>query len=139
MASLKQATYLREQYPDSKVQIFYIDIRTPGRYEQFYWKVKDDPNVTLTKGKVAKITEDPSTKDVIVEAEDIMAGKKIKAKFDMVVLAAGMVPSTKNSKISEDIISNDIISLYFIYSRRLCCSVFSKKRNLCSRDIKEPC
>ncbi|MCX5717511.1 MAG: heterodisulfide reductase subunit A, partial [Nitrospirae bacterium] len=40
---------------------------------------------------------------VIVEAEDIMAGKKIKAKFDMVVLAAGMVPSTKNSKISEDI------------------------------------
>lgn len=103
MASLKQATYLREQYPDSKAQIFYIDIRTPGRYEQFYWKVKDDPNVTLTKGKVAKITEDPSTKDVIVEVEDIMAGKKIKAKFDMVVLAAGMVPSTKNSKISEDI------------------------------------
>lgn len=104
MASLKQTTYIREQNPDSKVRIFYIDIRTPGiRYEQFYTKVKEDPNVTLTKGKVAKITEDPSTKDVIVEAEDIMAGKKIKAKFDMVVLAAGMVPSTKNSKISEDI------------------------------------
>jgi quinone-modifying oxidoreductase subunit QmoA len=103
MASLKQATYLREQYPDSKAQIFYIDIRTPGRYEQFYWKVKDDPNVILTKGKVAKITEDPETKDVIVEAEDIYLNKKIKAKFDMVVLAAGMVPSTKNTKISEDI------------------------------------
>ncbi|MBI4685338.1 MAG: CoB--CoM heterodisulfide reductase iron-sulfur subunit A family protein [Nitrospirae bacterium] len=103
MASLKQATYLREQYPDSKAQIFYIDIRTPGRYEQFYWKVKDDPNVTLTKGKVAKITEDPSSGDVIVEAEDILAGKKIKARFDMVVLAAGMVPSTKGSKISADI------------------------------------
>ncbi|MBI5641698.1 MAG: CoB--CoM heterodisulfide reductase iron-sulfur subunit A family protein [Nitrospirae bacterium] len=103
MASLKQATYLREQYEDSTARIFYIDIRTPGRYEQFYWKVKDDPNVTLTKGKVARITEDAATGDVIVEAEDILAGRKIRQAFDMVVLAAGMVPSTKNSKIPADI------------------------------------
>jgi quinone-modifying oxidoreductase subunit QmoA len=96
LASLKHATYLREQYPDSKAQIFYIDIRTPGRYEQFYWKVRDDKGVTLTKGKVAKITEDPVTKDVIVEAEDIAEGRRIKASFDMVVLAAGMVPNTKD-------------------------------------------
>src|SRR3989304_4087817 len=99
MASLKQVTYLREQYPDSKAQIFYIDIRTPGRYEQFYWKVKEDPNVTLTKGKVAKITEDTETGDVELVVEDILAGKKITEKYDMVVLAAGMVPSTKASKI----------------------------------------
>ena len=39
---------------------------------------------------------------MIVEAEDIFAGKKIKQTFDMVVLAAGMVPSTKNSKIPVD-------------------------------------
>jgi quinone-modifying oxidoreductase subunit QmoA len=103
MASMKQATYIREQYPDSKARIFYIDLRTPGRYEQFYWKVKDDPNVSFTKGKIARITEDPETKDVIIEAEDIMAGKKIKAKFDMVVLAAGMVPSTKTAKIPGEI------------------------------------
>lgn len=103
MASLKQATYIREQYPDSKVQIFYIDIRTPGRYEQFYWKVRDDENVVLTKGKVGRITEDPETKDVIVEAEDIYSGSKLKARFDMVVLAAGMVPSTKGAKIPADI------------------------------------
>ncbi len=103
MASLKQATYLREQYPDSKAQIFYIDIRTPGRYEQFYWKVKDDPNVTLTKGKVAKLEEDTATGDVLLTAEDVLLGKKITARFDMVVLAAGMVPSTVASKIPTDI------------------------------------
>ncbi len=99
MASLKQATYIREQYPDSSAQIFYIDIRTPGRYEQFYWKVKEDPNITLTKGKIAKITDDPATGNPIVEAEDIHSGKKIKQAFDMVVLATGMVPSTNASKI----------------------------------------
>jgi quinone-modifying oxidoreductase subunit QmoA len=103
MASLKQVTYLREQFPDSKAQIFYIDIRTPGRYEQFYWKVKEDPNVTLTKGKVAKIEEDPATGDILLTAEDVLLNKKITARFDMVVLAAGMVPSTRDSKIPADI------------------------------------
>ena len=95
MASLKQATYLREQYPDSKAKVFYIDIRTPGRYEQFYWKVKDDPNVSFLKGKVARIAEDEKTGNVIVEAEDVLGGKKVKETFDMVVLATGMAPSAR--------------------------------------------
>src|SRR4030067_1637906 len=103
LASLKHAMYVKEQYPDAQAQIFYIDIRTPGRYEQFYWKVKEDPNVTLTKGKVARITEDAATGDVVLVAEDIFSGRKITQKYDMVVLAAGMVPSTKASKIPGDI------------------------------------
>ena len=99
LASLKQATYVREQYPDAKVKIFYIDIRTPGLYEQrFYWKVKEDQNVTFMKGKVAGATEDPSTGDVIVEVEDILGGGKKKETFDMVVLATGMAPSTRESQ-----------------------------------------
>lgn len=103
LASLKQATYVREQYPDSKVQIFYIDLRTPGLYEsRFLSKIKTDNNVVLTKGKVAKISEDPSTKDVIIEAEDVHGGRKIKDRFDMVVLATGMVPGTKDSRIVKD-------------------------------------
>jgi quinone-modifying oxidoreductase subunit QmoA len=104
LATLKHAMYIKEQYPDAKIQIYYIDIRTPGLYEQrFYWKIKDDPNVTFTKGKVAGITEEPGTNDVIVEVEDIYAGSKIKAKFDMVVLATGMEVTTKGSKVGIDI------------------------------------
>lgn len=100
LASLKQAMYIREQYTDSKAQVFYIDLRTPGLYEnRFLNKVKEDPNITLTKGKVAKISEDLETKDVIVEVEDIFAGGKIKARFDMVVLAAGMEPSMRDLKM----------------------------------------
>jgi quinone-modifying oxidoreductase, subunit QmoA len=44
MASLKQATYVRERYPDAEIYIFYIDLRTPGqRYEKFYKTIKADP------------------------------------------------------------------------------------------------
>jgi quinone-modifying oxidoreductase subunit QmoA len=104
LATLKHAMYVKEQYPEAKMQIYYIDIRTPGLYEQrFYWKIKDDPSVIFTKGKVAGITEEAGTNDVIVEVEDIYAGSKIKAKFDMVVLATGMELSTKGTKVGIDI------------------------------------
>jgi len=98
MASLKQATYLREQYEDATAEIFYIDMRTPGRYEKFLNDVKEDPKVTLTKGKVAKIEEAPGG-NVAVTVEDVLSGKKITKTFDMVVLATGMQPSGALAKV----------------------------------------
>ena len=100
MASLKQAQYIREQNPESKVSIYYIDIRTPGKYEQFYWKVKEDPNVQFIKGKVAKIEQAEGSEDVVVEAEDMMTGKKTRTTVDMVVLATGMEPSGATTKVN---------------------------------------
>lgn len=93
LASMKQATYLREQAADTKVSIFYIDVRALGRFEDFYAKVQMDQKTTFTKGKVAKIEEDPVSNDLIVEVEDTLSGNKIKEKADMVVLATGMVPN----------------------------------------------
>jgi quinone-modifying oxidoreductase subunit QmoA len=98
LASIKQATYVRELYPDSKVKIFYIDIRTPGLYEnRFYTKIKEDQNVSFLKGKVAKI-EQGQNGDVKVTAEDIHGGGKITETFEMVVLATGMQPTTASLK-----------------------------------------
>lgn len=108
MASLKQITYVREQYPDSEAYMFYIDIRTPGTaYERFFNKIKDDKNVKLIKGKVAKVSADPATGDVIVEAEDIFAGGKIKMQVDMCVLATGMQPTISEVKLPSDIKINE--------------------------------
>lgn len=103
LASLKQATYIREQNPESKVTIFYIDIRALGRYEDFYIKVAADQNVTLVKGKVAKVTEDPATGDVIVEAEDIYGSGKRRVQVDLLVLATGMEPTTATEKVPGDV------------------------------------
>lgn len=94
LASMKQATYVREQDPESKVYIFYIDIRAPGKYELFYQGLQKDENISFIKGKVAQINEDPSG-DLEVVAEDAISGKKVRVKVDMAVLATGMVPSTE--------------------------------------------
>lgn len=99
MASLKQTIYLREQNPEAKASVYYIDIRAPGRYEKFFWKVRDDENVELIRGKVAKITQEAGTQNVVVEVEDTATGDKFRRTHDLVVLAVGMVPSTKTMKL----------------------------------------
>jgi quinone-modifying oxidoreductase subunit QmoA len=101
---LKQATYVREQYPDTKIYIFYIDIRAPGdRYEKFYNKIKEDENVFLIKGKVAEVSEDPATKNITVVAENAVTGEKIHQTVEMVVLATGMQPTAANAKLPADL------------------------------------
>jgi quinone-modifying oxidoreductase, subunit QmoA len=99
LASLKQATYLRDYNPNSRVQIFYIDLRAFGRFEFFYDRVRNDENIVLTKGKIVNITEDPVTRDVILEGEDILTGNKVRRAFDMAVLATGMQPNTSLEKV----------------------------------------
>jgi quinone-modifying oxidoreductase subunit QmoA len=93
MASLKHAKYLREQYPDTEVTIFYIDLRTPGRYDNFAQEVLNDPMVKTVKGKVAEVEEDIRNGSVWVTAENTISGNKEQDCFDMVVLATGMQPS----------------------------------------------
>lgn len=99
MASMKQATYVREQYPDAKIYIFYIDIRALDRLESFYAKVKEDENIVFFKGKVARIEEDPATKNLILRVEDTTTGTLNQINVDMAILATGMQPNTSISPV----------------------------------------
>ena len=93
-ASLKHATYIRNRYPEAKITIFYIDIRTPGNLQDFFSKVTADGTIELIKGKVGKVEEDPASKNLLVTAEDVLNGQKITRNYDLVVLATGIVPQT---------------------------------------------
>ncbi len=99
MASLKQALYVREQYPEATIYIFYIDIRSPGqRYEQFYQKVKEDEKIIFVKGKVAAV-EAAADGAVTVTAENAVTGEKTNQTVDLVVLATGMQPTASEAKL----------------------------------------
>jgi quinone-modifying oxidoreductase subunit QmoA len=99
LASMKHAHMVREQYPDAEVYIYYIDLRALGRNEDFLQKVQADEKVHMIKGKIARVQEDPATKDVIVEAEEIAAGAIARMQVDMLVLATGMEPTSLSTKI----------------------------------------
>ena len=93
LASLKQTTYVRERQPECDITIFFIDIRALDRLEDFYVKVQGDEKVAFIKSKIANITEDEETGNLILEGENTRTGEQILMNFDMVVLATGMVPN----------------------------------------------
>lgn len=107
LASLKHATYIREQYPDAEITIYYIDIRTPGqRYEKFYKKLKEDKKVNFVKGKVAAVAEGDNG-CITVTAEDAVSGAKVNQTVDLVVLATGMEPTMASDKPQADLKFNE--------------------------------
>jgi quinone-modifying oxidoreductase subunit QmoA len=107
MASLKQARYVLDADPDAKVTIFYIDIRTLGRLERFYYDLAEEERITFVKGKVAGITEDAGSGDLILEVEDTIAGEKPDLQFDMVVLATGIVPNALDAPIPFEVTADE--------------------------------
>jgi quinone-modifying oxidoreductase subunit QmoA len=96
LASLKQATYVKEQIPDAEVTMYYIDRRAPGRNEDVLTKVAATEGVKLVKGKVGKIEEGDG--GLKLRLEDVEAGRILDAFADLVVLATGMVSNLKGEK-----------------------------------------
>lgn len=102
MASLKQTTYMREKFgEEAKSTIYYIDIRAIDRFEDFYQKVQADPTVKFVKSKVANITEDEATGDVILHGVDTEGYHRYDARHDLCVLAVGMEPSVDIKAIAD--------------------------------------
>jgi quinone-modifying oxidoreductase subunit QmoB len=92
--SLKQAKYVREKYPDAKIYIIYKDVRTPAQSELFYAHIQNDDAIFMTKGEIAGVSKASDGK-ILIDVKETLLGEDIKIKADMVVLATGMVPSTK--------------------------------------------
>ena len=91
--SLKQARYVR-QNPEALAMVLYKDLRTPGRLEAFYKEAQNDPGVMLTKGDVTGVSE-AGNGNFYVEMENSLLGEKVKVEADLVVLATGLVPTTR--------------------------------------------
>ncbi|MFH2001233.1 MAG: CoB--CoM heterodisulfide reductase iron-sulfur subunit A family protein [Planctomycetota bacterium] len=106
LASMKQASYVRELYPDAEITIFYIDIRAPGRLEDVYVKMQADGKLEFHRGKVAKVVEVPGSGNLLVKAENTLTGKLTQKEVELVVLATGMVPNVSDEpppvKVEQD-------------------------------------
>jgi quinone-modifying oxidoreductase, subunit QmoA len=107
MASMKQATYVRQQYPDAKIYIFFIDIRATDRLEDFYAKVKKDENTQFFKGKVAKITQSEGGEGLVLRVEDTTSEALKEVSADLVVLATGMQPNTSDAPLPTQVLYDD--------------------------------
>jgi quinone-modifying oxidoreductase, subunit QmoB len=94
MVALKQAQYVCEDNAEGKAYILYQHMRTPGHMELYYKSAQNTDGIFLTKGNVMKVEESGSGLSVAVE--NTLLGEDITLNVDMVVLAAGMEPTTLN-------------------------------------------
>lgn len=92
MYTAKHAMLTREKYPDTEVYVFYIDVRTPGKnFDEFYRRAVEDYGVHYIKGAVGKVSpQADGTLDV--QASDLIMNEQLHIKADLVVLAAAIEP-----------------------------------------------
>ena len=91
MYTAKHAMLTRDKYPDTDVYVFYIDVRTPGKnFDEFYRRAVEDYGVHYVKGMVGKVS--PEGDKLIVQGSDLIANKQLKIEADLVVLAAAIEP-----------------------------------------------
>ncbi len=92
MVALKQAQYVTEDNVDGRAYILYQHMRTPGHMELFYKSAQNNDGIFMTKANVTSVKEDGDK--VVVRAENTLLGDNLDLSVDMVVLAAGMEPTT---------------------------------------------
>lgn len=91
MYTAKHAMLIRDKYPDTDVTVFYIDVRTPGKnFDEFYRRAVEEYGVHYIKGMVGKVA--PEGDKLKVQASDLISNEQIHIDADLVVLAAAIEP-----------------------------------------------
>ena len=91
MYTAKHAMLIRDKYPDTDVYVFYIDVRTPGKnFDEFYRRAVEEYGVHYIKGMVGKVS--PEGGKLHVQASDLLANEQLHIDADLVVLAAAIEP-----------------------------------------------
>jgi heterodisulfide reductase subunit A len=99
MYTCKHAMLIREKYPDVNVHVFYIDIRTPGKlYDEFYRRAVEQYGVDYIKGMVGKVS--PMNGKLLVQGSDLIADEQLTLEADLVVLATAIEPDPSAGRIA---------------------------------------
>ena len=96
----KEAIEIRQLLPDSKVFIFYIDMRMYGFWEnEIYWPAQEQHHVQYVKGLITEIL--PRGDRLLVRGEDTTMGRPMEVPMDLVVLSVGMEPSRGTREVAK--------------------------------------
>ena len=99
MYTAKHAMLIRDKYPDVDVTVFYIDVRTPGKnFDEFYRRAVEEYGVHYIKGQVGKVA--PQGDKLLVQGVDLLDNRRILMETDMVVLATAIEPNPDVRKVA---------------------------------------
>ncbi len=101
MYTAKQAVLTRDHLPDSKVHVFYMDIRAAGKlYDEFTRRAMEEYGANYVRGRVSAIYPDGQGQYVL-QSVDTLLGEPVEIKADLVVLAVGIEASAGAPALAE--------------------------------------
>jgi len=99
MNTIKDALLIKEHWPETKIYVFYIDIRAFGKsFEDLFRRAKG-AGVIFIRGLPAEIIEDKKSHNLWLIGENTLEKKIYRVNVDMAVLAVGLRPSDDSDKI----------------------------------------
>jgi heterodisulfide reductase subunit A len=102
MYATKEAALIKEHERESKVYIFYTDIRAFGKgFQEFVNRARKEWGIEYFRAKPSEIREDPKTRDLLIKYEDTLTGEMNNLQVDLVVLCTALVPPQDNQSLAE--------------------------------------
>ena len=101
MNTVKEAQYVKDNYPDTDLTVFYMDMRAFGKgFEELLMRSKSN-GVRYIRGLPGEVHEDPASGNLRVTVENTTANRLESHEFEMLVLAVGATPATDTETVRQ--------------------------------------
>jgi heterodisulfide reductase subunit A len=92
MNTIKDALLIKEHWPDTKITVYYVDIRAYGKgFEDLYKRARKE-GVLFVRGLPSEVVENKKTHDLWLKGENTLQQEVYKNKVGMVILSVGIEP-----------------------------------------------
>ncbi|MFX0069946.1 MAG: hydrogenase iron-sulfur subunit [Candidatus Hermodarchaeota archaeon] len=100
--AIKQAVLTKKEYPDTKINIYFNDIRAIGKNcEEFYNRAREVFGIRFIKSNVSAVLKSDTADELLVRGENIIENSLFENKTDLVVLAVGIEPAEDTDELSQ--------------------------------------
>jgi len=92
MNTIKDALLIKEHWPNTKIYVYYVDIRAFGKgFEDLYKRARKE-GVLFVRGLPTEVVENKKTRDLWLVGENTLQREVYKTKVGMVILSIGLQP-----------------------------------------------
>jgi len=99
MNTIKDALLIKEHWPDTKIYVFYLDIRAFGKgFEDLFTRAKGE-GVIFIRGLPAEIVEERKTNNLVLTGENTLSKESYEIRVGMVILSVGIEPGKDSDLI----------------------------------------
>jgi heterodisulfide reductase subunit A len=101
MNTIKDVLLIKEHWPDTKIYVFYIDIRAFGKgFEDLFRRAKE-AGVVFIRGLPAEIIEERKSNSLWLIGENTLENKLYRVNVGMAVLAVGLRPRDDSDTVQQ--------------------------------------